>query len=144
MLLRIRLPAILRWAVASAVFGITALYAQEAGDFLIGELNCVVCHDAAPAVKVRLAPRQAPRLGLLRVTPQWLRAFLAAPSAIKPGTLMPDLLHGLSQQERAAAVEALTHYLISRQPEERGAPAGASAATVAMGSRLYHSVGCVA
>ena len=69
---------------------------------LIGELNCAACHDAAPPVKARLASRQAPILGEngWRITPQWLRAYLDNPQAVKPGTVMPDALHGCRPRKR--------------------------------------------
>src|SRR5207302_211108 len=64
------------------------------GELLIGEVNCVACHQASAEIKGRLFSRQSPRLSGagLRLTPQFLRAFLSNPSAEKPGTTMPDLL----------------------------------------------------
>ena len=118
----------------------------EPGELLLAEMNCVACHDAPAEIQARLASRQAPGLGEagLRLTPQWLRTFLASPSAEKSGLLMPDMLHALTQTARTEAVEALTHYLVSRQKPLGGMAAGASAASIAAGNFLYHSVGCVA
>src|SRR5258707_9110109 len=63
------------------------------GELLLGELNCVACHQAEASVKTRLFSRESPRLGEagLGLTPQYVRAFLTNPSAEKPGTTMPDL-----------------------------------------------------
>jgi mono/diheme cytochrome c family protein len=119
---------------------------MDAGELLLGELNCIACHTASESVARQLQSRTAPKLGAegLRLTPQWIRSWLAGPSASKPGTLMPDLLHGLPDSDRTDAVESLTHFLVSIQPA--GAPDAVSAdpARAAVGQKLYHSLGCVA
>ena len=118
----------------------------DEGEVLLGELNCLACHSAAPEVARRLSVRVAPVLGAegLRLTPQWLRAWLLHHEATKPGSAMPDLLAGLEATSRGEASESLVHYLISIQPP--GEPEGASAdpARIALGRDLYHSLGCVA
>jgi mono/diheme cytochrome c family protein len=116
----------------------------EPGEVLIGEMNCVACHDAAPAVNERLAARPSPRLGKdgVRATSQWLRAFLENPQAESPGTLMPDMLHGLAPAQKADAADALTHFLVSLQSAGAAQQTGASSAAIKMGGQLYHSVGC--
>ncbi len=120
--------------------------AVDPGEILIAEMNCTACHTAAEPVKTRLATRQSPKLGAdgVRVSPQWLRAFLENPQTEKPGTLMPDMLAALEPAQRAEAAEALTHYLMSKQPADTSVQAGASSATIKAGAALYHSVGCVA
>ena len=119
--------------------------AVDPGEILISEMNCVACHDAPEPIKARLASRPSPRLGQqgVRVTPQWLRAFLLDPQAEKPETLMPDMLVGLAAPARAEAAEALTHFLISLQDTDHQTPTGASTPTINAGKALYHSVGCV-
>ena len=128
---------------AACVF--TARAVIEPGEILLSEMNCVACHQAVPAVKERLASRQSPRLGAggVRLTPQWLRAFLKDPQATQPGTLMPDLLHGLAPAEKDSAAEALTHFLLSLQSAAAGKESGASTAAIKAGAELFHSVGCV-
>lgn len=123
----------------------TASAVIEPGEILIGEMNCVACHEAAPQVKERLDSRQSPKLGAdgVKLTPQWLRAFLADPQTTQPGTLMPDLLHALPAGEKDAAADALTHFLISLQPASTEKEVGASTAAIKVGGELYHSVGCV-
>ena len=53
------------------------------GQLLVQELNCAACH----AGETDLLPKQAPRLSDAgsRITPQYLRAFLADPQQVKPG-----------------------------------------------------------
>lgn len=118
----------------------------DEGEVLLGELNCLACHPASPEVARRLSVRVAPVLGAggLRLTPQWLRAWLLDHEATKPGAAMPDLLAGLDAASRNAVADSLVHYLVSLQPA--GEPEGAAAdpARIALGRELYHSVGCVA
>jgi mono/diheme cytochrome c family protein len=118
----------------------------EPGEILIGEMNCAACHEPSAQVKVRLDSRQAPKLGAagLRLTPQWLRAFLENPQGEEPGTLMPDLLAGLEPAERAEAAEALTHYLVSLHPTESSSQIGVTTSGMETGKALYDSVGCAA
>lgn len=114
------------------------------GEILIGEMNCVACHDAPAAIKTRLASRQAPKLGTegVRPTPHWLREFLSDPQKTKPGTLMPDVLHAMPPEQKAEAADALTHYLVSIRGEAAKLDRGASGAMIAEGERLYHDLGC--
>jgi len=142
----------MRLASSPAVFvstlllaAVSAFAAVNPGEILLSEMNCVACHEAAPAIAQRLASRQSPRLGAdgVRITPQHLRAFLENPVAAKPGTLMPDTLHGLEPAKKAEAAEALTHYLLSLQKPDARRPAAANDAVIQTGKTLYHAVGCV-
>ena len=113
------------------------------GRVLIEELNCVACHpsEASMAADSKKAPRLA-NVGS-RVNPHYLADFLRAPHAIKPGTTMPDVLGALSQEERDAAAEALTHFLLSQKRNDFGLQAPDQVAAQ-HGERLFHSRGCVA
>ena len=118
----------------------------DTGELLLGELNCTACHAATPAAAARLESRAAPRLGRdgLRLTPGWIRSWLADPAGTKPGSLMPDLLHGLPETGRAEAIEALTQFLVSVQPPGPADAVSADPARAVIGRRLYHSLGCAA
>jgi len=115
------------------------------GLLLLGELNCTSCHQADPAAARFITRKQAPLLGEVagRVDPEHLRAFIAGPHAAKPGTTMPSVLHGLSEEKRSEAVEPLVHFLasVSERPFRITGPDGVS---VARGAQLYHKAGCVA
>jgi len=115
------------------------------GEILISEMNCAACHDAPGALKARLASRQAPKLGAegVRPTPGWIREYLSDPQKTKPGTLMPDMLHAMTPEQKTEAVEALTHYLIDVQGAPVMSDRGASGAMIAEGEKLYHDLGCV-
>ncbi len=120
---------------------------MDPGEVLVGELNCVACHDANAAARDRLMSRQSPVLGDrgARLTPQWLRGYLRDPQGFQPGTTMPDALHALPPAQRAEAADELTHYLISLQtPPVTQTGTDYAAAVVAKGRTLYHTVGCVA
>ncbi len=117
----------------------------DTGELLLGALQCTACHGANDAVLSRVGARPGPVLGEggLRLTPQWLRAWLGQHEATKPGSLMPDVLHGLKGAEKDQAVEALVHYLMSIQPRGEPEGIGADPARVRIGGELYHTVGCV-
>lgn len=114
------------------------------GEVLIGELNCLACH--APAGETRVMLRGAPDLSAVgqRITPQYLEKFLANPHQMKPGTSMPDLLHAMPAEERGAAVESLTHFLVAQGGPIGPDKLGGNGALVERGRTLYHTVGCVA
>lgn len=115
----------------------------ELGRLLIGELNCLSCHDTHDHVKREVLSRRAPNLEGVgtRLRPEWYRDSLFSAEGRKPGTVMPDLLHGLAPAERATMEEALSAFLAST-----GSPAETfpDAALAGKGEQLFHSVGCVA
>lgn len=133
-------PATARAQVAP---GVVVGWDSSSGATLLGELNCLACHEAPGATLPR---KQAPQLIDVggRVTPQFLRAFLANPQQLKPGSAMPDLLHGLPDQNRAETVEALTHYLVAQGGPIEQKGHGSTLSTIARGQELFHTVGCVA
>jgi mono/diheme cytochrome c family protein len=118
----------------------------DAGEVLLGELNCVACHAAPAAVVDRLLPKPAPRLGQVvqRSAPGHLREFIGAPHWVKPGTLMPDLLHGRPAGEREADTDALVHFLASLDSQALGGPTPGNRLMLEQGRVLYHRTGCVA
>lgn len=116
---------------------------SEAGNMLLGELGCVKCHAAEPQIRKGLALREAPRLTDVgqRISPKWMKEFLANPHAAKPGTLMPDLFAGWSDAEREQAARALTHYLADSEPFPVLPP---NPRRWTEGSKLFHTIGCTA
>ncbi len=134
--------------LAAAPFAVGAPLAHASnasGETLAGEMSCLACHQAPAAAQERIGFRPAPLLGAggLQLTPQWLRDFLKDPQTAKPGTAMPDALHAMAPEEKAAAAEALTHYLVSLQtPNPALVYSGSS--IIERGRLLYHSIGCVA
>jgi mono/diheme cytochrome c family protein len=117
-----------------------------AGELLLAELNCTACHAPADGAQERVGPKGTPDLSAVgaRVTPQWLRAYLREPHAVKPGATMPDLLHGAEGPARDAAVENLAHFLASLGGPIEPASRGGNVLLVDQGRELYHTVGCVA
>lgn len=117
-----------------------------AGRVWIEELNCAACH-ASGASDITSSSRKAPRLQNVRarVQPDFLAAFIANPSAVKPGTLMPEALADLPPNERSAAANAITHFLVSLRDAAAELTLQAPDAVAAeRGEKLFHSVGCVA
>ena len=114
------------------------------GPLLLNELNCAACHKSA-VEKLSLTPRKAPILTEFgkRITPQYLRMYLADPHKTKPGTPMPDLLSSFQGNEREDAVESLVHFLVSLGGPIDQKGGGASEFQIEAGRELFHSVGCV-
>ncbi|MEC7775728.1 MAG: PA14 domain-containing protein, partial [Planctomycetota bacterium] len=116
------------------------------GELLLGELNCVGCHQAPPAVKESLFVKQPPLLGHVgdRITPNYLRSFLNDPQSQKPGTQMPTPLHGLGKAARKDAIEDLVHYLSTLRSGLKPVGVEADGYLLETGRGLFHRVGCVA
>ncbi len=71
-------------------------------------------------------------------------SWLGDHARAKPGTPMPDVMHGLDPGARLGAVEDLTHFLASVQPPGPPGFLGADKARVEIGKERYHALGCVA
>ena len=97
------------------------------GEILLGELNCLACHEPAPAVAARIPTRTAPDLDRIaeRATGRWLTDYLLSPHEEKPGSAMPDVLHALDPDDREDVLRTLIGYLAhrgTRTEEEAGSP----------------------
>ncbi len=127
----------------AALPGSHPLTQAEAGDLLVAELRCAACHKEFPRdPRFEKAAPDLTHVGS-RVAPDYLRRFLASPSAAHPGTTMPDALARHANADRERIAEALTHFLVARSkggmPDDRS-----DAGDPQAGNVLYHTVGCVA
>ena len=113
------------------------------GEILIGELACTQCHQAAGN---RFWGKESPDLSAVgsRVTPQYLRRFLASPHEVKPGATMPNLFHSSPDAERKQATEELTHFLTSLGGPVLFSQTGGTLEARARGEELFHTTGCAA
>lgn len=115
----------------------------QAGDVLISELRCAACHSGVQ--RSSLPEKTAPDLieAGARISPEYLRRYLASPSDTHPGTTMPDVLVAQPEADRDRIAEALTHFLIAQSKAvfQTDAPEPIDRQ---QGKALYHSVGCVA
>jgi cbb3-type cytochrome oxidase cytochrome c subunit len=132
-------------AAGEAPAGVIAGWDSGNGRVLLGELGCTACHAAGPAAN-QLFHKQAPRLGDVgaRIHVDYLRDFLTDPTKTKPGTPMPDVLHGLEAGRRTETIDVLVHFLVSQSGPMPAAGAAPDAKMLARGKLLYHTVGCVA
>jgi mono/diheme cytochrome c family protein len=115
----------------------------QSGRLLIAELRCGTCHSGA-AQDGRFE-KTAPDLTSVgaRVSPEFLRNFLASPSSAHPETTMPDMLASKSESDKQTIAESLTHFLISQS--RGGNPSGPlGPIDRKQGYELFHSIGCVA
>jgi mono/diheme cytochrome c family protein len=115
----------------------------ERGRLLLGELNCVRCHKADDRQKSHLTAKEPPILDQIggRVRPEYLRKYLSDPQAAKPGTMMPNILAGMEEEQKKQSVEALVHLLASTGTVRNERP---DRRLVGEGRELYNRVGCVA
>lgn len=115
----------------------------QVGEVLVSELRCAACHSGVP--RGSLPEKTTPDLSAVgaRVSPEYLRRFLASPSAAHPGTTMPDVLASRTEAERERIAEALTHFLIA-QSKAAFSTEASEPMDRQQGQTLFHSVGCVA
>ena len=111
------------------------------GMLLLNELNCMSCHQGKSGWAVQ--PKQAPILTGIgeRVFPEHFAEFISDPHAVKPGTTMPDVLQGKSDEEKSEIAEAIGHFLASTGKTNKQS---VSAAAIQHGKTLFHTIGCVA
>lgn len=120
------------------------LTSAQKGKVLLSELNCAACHDLSE-VHASSDSKGAPDLTDVgsRIQPDYLRQFIADPHGVKPGTTMPDALHGLSDSRRREAAQAISHFLRSRA-KKRFSFNAIRPDAVERGRALYHTTGCIA
>ena len=107
----------------------------EGGRLLFNELGCANCHGGETGLPARRGPDLA---GVTqRVQAEWLRKFLADPSAAREGTAMPHLL---AQTE----AEPVLHWLGTLKPKTAAKPKVLRHVNAVRGAELFHTMGCVA
>ena len=134
-------------AVGPVIPGVTKILSIEepnlalAGRILIGELQCLRCHQT-PGANDWISSKEAPKLdqAKARLKPEWIQGFLENPGVHKTGTTMPNMLGHLEPTERKTTAEALTHFLATQGP----APTVQrfSSKLIQTGQTLYAQVGC--
>ncbi len=108
------------------------------GRLLLGQLGCTACHASEDA---NLVARSGPDLSRVatRVRRDYLLSYITQPHATKSGTTMPDLLHGLTHEERSKAAEAIASYLASTG---KVIDRSGDSAAARRGADAFHAVGC--
>ena len=116
---------------------------RQAGKLLLGELNCLRCHTGTPVQQATVLTKQAPVLDEVgqRVRRDYVRAFLADPQQVKPGTTMPNLFASVEKNKRTQQIEALVHFLAATKKLAEVAP---TTTAVNRGKVLFRSIGCLA
>ncbi len=113
------------------------------GQLLLNELACARCHDGLPVSAPGIKPAPDLRGITQRVRIDWLRAFIANPHHVKPGTTMPDVVGDSEQAVAADGVDAIVHYLATHKPAKSIVPLPRRS-KAARGNLLYHRYGCAA
>ncbi|MDF1754154.1 MAG: c-type cytochrome [Verrucomicrobiales bacterium] len=108
----------------------------EGGAILYSELGCANCHGGS---NIEI-PRKGPALHNLsnRINYDWLIEFLRNPQSSHPGTGMPGVTHGLSEED-IKSIAAFIGKIGTPKKLKAGRHANAE-----RGSSLYHEKGCVA
>ena len=133
---------------------------EDGGKLLLSELSCTACHKPSRDQHAALVtPKKGPILDGIgdRINVDWIRRFVIDPQSVKPGTTMPSMFDGLTDEQQDAAIEPLLHLLMnSRSVESQFEIKRKSAAVdpirhefyrkgnAESGKRLFHQVGCVA
>ncbi|MEZ0276221.1 MAG: c-type cytochrome, partial [Roseimicrobium sp.] len=118
----------------------------EAGELLFSELSCAACHQggalsSAPSFSYKSGPDLSAAGDRLRA--DYLRAYLADPAKVKPGTTMPHLFAGMDEKKKAEVVEDLAHHLMGQRSKKKSNTMPVEGSSKA-GEALFRSVGCVA
>ena len=110
-----------------------------AGELIVSELGCAACHGGEVDFK------KGPDLSQVgaRVQASYLRDYIARPHLKKPGTTMPDLLAGYSEEEKDEVAGALVDFLLGEQKEPLVLQKIDEEAAV-RGEALFQEVGCAA
>lgn len=129
--------------VIPGLHGDHPLAPDQVGRVLMSELGCASCH--ADLAEVEPGAKRVPNLTRVaaRVAPEYLTRFIADPIGTQPGTTMPHVIRETDPVKRAAIAEEITHFLVAHAGEAFQ-PEAVDAAEVESGSKLFHSVGCVA
>ncbi len=135
--LRPRVPGFERFATIVS----SADEVAEAGRLLIGELACQNCHKI-PSVDGLVTPKEAPLLASAgsRLRLSYFSEMLASPHQSKPGTTMPDLLHGGSEADKKQTLEKLTAFLSTSGKSRHNARITDENAK--RGEELFGKIGC--
>ncbi len=115
----------------------------DAGHLLIDSLGCRNCHGGESSY---WATAKGPVLtGVVgRIRPDQLVRWIAAPHSEKAGTTMPDMLHGMTVDQREQASLALASYLMLATEPTRLLDRAGDRQSAERGNVLFHSIGCIA
>ncbi len=139
------------WAVLLLGSAVVPAQDQGADGFVMGEellvqSACINCHEVSPALEGRLQAATAPDLSKVgaRLSPSWMYKFLHNPRGLRPHGNMPNMLAGLSAEERGQAGWELASFLSSLGGPLAQEVHATSQRSIESGRQLFHSVGCVA
>lgn len=113
---------------------------EQSGKLLMSELRCASCHKGMDASRMKEAPILSGAGS--RLNPDFIKHFIADPSAIHPGTTMPRMLGGLTAEARNEVAADIGAYLSSLKvspPEMAEADADPYD-----GKEMFANLGCIA
>ncbi len=113
---------------------------EQSGKLLISELRCAACHDGLDASRMKEAPVLSGAGS--RLTPDFIKNFVADPSSVHHGTTMPGMLGGLSAEIRDEVAADISAYLSSLKGTPP--PMVEADADPYDGKEIFANIGCVA
>jgi len=106
--------------------------------------GCYACHEV-PGLEE--APKRGPDLRRIRgkLTPEWVRQWLANPRAVKPATWMPQFWRepDVLATEQRVEIDAVVAYLYGSSDEYRPAVPSPLPGDAARGEAFVNSIGCL-
>jgi|GEM_PF-266963 type 1 glutamine amidotransferase/mono/diheme cytochrome c family protein len=123
----------------------------RAGRRMFAQHQCQACHrlpgaDQPAANAMPDLQRSAPSLVMIgtRVTSDWMEKWLSNPASLRANATMPDVLHGLEEEQRPAAIRDLMAYLLGLVEEPAGELLPSrEQETVDAGAVLFEDLGCI-
>jgi mono/diheme cytochrome c family protein len=104
--------------------------------------GCYGCHEVPGLSKARRRGPDLRRIGG-KLTPAWVRQWLADPRAVKPATWMPRFWPAPSAEDERAEIDAVVAYLFANGEEYRPATVSPPRGDPSRGKALVQSVGCL-
>jgi mono/diheme cytochrome c family protein len=125
------------------VVGNSSLDLAEAGEVLLGELQCGNCHESDHAIGLSRKHGPDLREAGQRLSPDYLLEYLTNPLVAQKGSKMPDLMNSMNARQRKDAASSLTAFLRSLG-KERSHPQWEEKGNPKRGKVLFGEVGCMA
>lgn len=129
-----------------SLLGSGVLHAQtpatQDGFALLQLHSCASCHALPDGIEA--TPVAAPDLTNVgsRLSPGWMRAWLADPHTLRPGTRMPGIAPGPDGRIDQQLVEDLVHHLQSRSGPFETREHTLLSSEITRGAKLYEEIGC--
>lgn len=124
---------------------LTTATALRHGRDVMVQQNCTSCHSSDEKISLPELAYHGPDMKGIgsRVSEKWLATWLASPHSVKPGTTMPAIVDGNTEEGRKDAAD-MAAYLATLVGEKPAALVEAREDDAKQGGAHFHQLGCVA